>query len=41
MRAGERNMNDKEPKKKLAFLFGAGAEVDYGMPSGIEFAKNI
>ncbi|MDY6398759.1 MAG: hypothetical protein SPL22_13675 [Treponema sp.] len=31
----------EESNKKLAFLFGAGAEIDYGMPSGIEFARNI
>ena len=34
-------MESKESNKKLAFLFGAGAEIDYGMPSGIEFARNI
>jgi len=26
-------------KKKIVFLFGAGAEVDYGIPSGAEFKK--
>lgn len=27
--------------KKIGFLFGAGAEVDYGLPLGGEFALNI
>lgn len=27
--------------KKVAFFFGAGAEVDYGFPTGVEFALNI
>lgn len=34
-------MESKESNKKLAFLFGAGAEIAYGMPNGIEFARNI
>jgi hypothetical protein len=31
----------KRPKQRLAFLFGAGAEVSYGMPSGGRFALDI
>ncbi|MBB5227050.1 hypothetical protein [Treponema ruminis] len=28
-------------KKKIAFLFGAGAEVEYGLPSGGKLALDI
>ena len=27
--------------KKIGFLFGAGAEISYGMPSGGKFALDI
>ena len=27
--------------KKIGFLFGAGAEIDYKLPSGGELALNI
>lgn len=33
-------MNDSE-KETICFLFGAGAEVSYGMPMGPEFAKYL
>ena len=28
-------------KKNLGFLFCTGAKIDYGMPTGIEFAKFV
>lgn len=32
-------MNNKDSKKNLAFLFGAGAEIDFNLPSGFDFLK--
>ncbi len=34
-------MDSKKEKKKVTFLFGAGAETGFGLPSGKNFAKDI
>lgn len=32
-------MTEQESKKKLAFLFGAGAEIDFKLPGGFKYLK--
>ena len=34
-------MDNKSRKKRVTFLFGAGAETGFGLPSGKDFAKDI
>ena len=34
-------MDSKKGRKKITFLFGAGAETGFGLPSGKNFAKDI
>lgn len=34
-------MDNKSRKKRVTFLFGAGAETGFGLPSGKNFAKDI